>query len=330
MAYTPASNTTASPGLAHLATVWYNRRALDQLKKMFRYLSATEPDVIPQRVGKTVQWFRYSLLTANTTPTTEGTVGAGLALQTNTVSATVSEYSDFATLSSLLEETAIDPITQNYAEQLGYRAGLSVDTITRNEFDSNTTPQVVTLGPYATAADFRRAVATLRASEVLPRDNDKFLAIAHPYIVYDLKSDNTAGGFIDLARFGLWAQGATNFLKDYQEDIAQGIVGEVEGCLIKTSTNVTTSGSAPNVLYNTMIVGRGAVGSVDLAGRGPSRIEYPTKENFKINVIRGGPQIADPEGKIGSAVSYRFVYVAKTLDTSTYRYKNLQADASLV
>ena len=325
MAYTPASNNTTTASLTHLATVWYNRKALDQLMQMFRFLGATEPDIIPQRNGKTVQWFRYSLLPANTTPSTEGTVGAGLSMTSTTVSATVSEYSDFATLSSLLKATAIDPIVENFAKQLGYRAGLSVDTITRNEFDTNSSAVLSTLGPSYTSDDGKRAVALLRAINVSPRAGDMFVGIIHPYVVYDLQSDNTAGGFIDQARWN-----NPEILAKYAQNLGQGIIGASGGVMYKTSTNVTTSGTSPNVLYNTYIVGTGAVGSVDLGGRGPSRVENPKTQNFKINTIQGGPQIADPEGKIGAAVSYYFVYVAKTLDSTNIRYRIIQADASLV
>ena len=38
-------------------------------------------------------------------------------------------YSDFITLSTLLVDTAIDDEVAQYARDLGYRAGLSVDTI---------------------------------------------------------------------------------------------------------------------------------------------------------------------------------------------------------
>jgi hypothetical protein len=44
----------------------------------------------------------------------------------------------------------------------------------------------------------------------------------------------------------------------------------------------------------------------------------------------GKPSIADPEGKIGAAVSYRFVFATKLLDTSTYRYKIINALPSIV
>jgi len=324
LTYTPPSNATTTASLAHLATVWYNRRALDQLKQMFRFLPLTEPDIIPQRVGKTVQWFRYTLFVANPNPSAEA-VGAGLPLTTTTVSATVSQYSDFATISTLLEETAIDPITQNAAEQLGYRAGLSVDTVTRNEFDANVASvQLNTVGAYFGAADARRVVAILSTANVLPKQDDEYWGVIHPYVVYDLQADNTAGGFIDYLRWG-----KPELIEKGYEKMGSGVVGSTGGCLFKKSTNVTTSGTAPNVLYYTYITGKGAVGSVDLAGSGPTRVEDPKSESFKINTIRGGPQIADPEGNIGSAVSYRFVYVAKTLDT-TYRYRIVLADASLV
>jgi len=121
MAYSPSPNTTVSAPLAHLATVWYNRRALDQLKRRFRFYNACEPDMVPRRSGKTVQWFRYVLLGANTTPAPEGTVTNSNTLSTVTLSGTVSEYQDFITVSTLLDETAIDPIVQNAAEQLAIR-----------------------------------------------------------------------------------------------------------------------------------------------------------------------------------------------------------------
>jgi hypothetical protein len=53
-------------------------------------------------------------------------------------------------------------------------------------------------------------------------------------------------------------------------------------------------------------------------------------EDFNVKVVRGGANPADPEGMIGSFVSYRFVFVAKTLDSTTYRYRIIPCDASLV
>jgi len=331
MAISPAGNLTTSGGLAHLATVWYNRRALDQLKKRFRFYNACEPDMIPRRSGKTVQWFRYTLLGSNTQSAPEGTVGTSNTLQTSTVSGTVSEYSDFITVSTLLDETAIDPIVQNAAEQLGYSAGLSVDTIIKAAFDGQSSAVLspATLGTYATIDDFRRCKALLEAADIRPKDDTFYYAITHPYIVYDIKSDNTAGGFIDLMK-AMYMGSETNnpFVKapnPFDEP-----VGIIENIKIWATTNVTTSGTAPNVLYYTYVVGRGAAGAVDLQGSGPSKVEDPSKQQFRINVIRGGPQMVDPSGMIGAAVSYRYVFNTTILDTTNLRYRIFKPDASLV
>jgi N4-gp56 family major capsid protein len=195
--YNPAGNLTTTGSLGHLATVWYNRTALDQLKQMNRFFNLGEMDMLPKRNGKTVQWYRYSLFGANTTPHAEGTVGTSLTLGSSTVSGTMQEYADFASVSSFLMDTAIDPIVDNAAENLGYRASISVDTITRNEFDANTSVLDSLQGATFTATDVRAAVARLKSINVRPKANGDFLGVIHPYVTFDLQADNTAGGFID-------------------------------------------------------------------------------------------------------------------------------------
>ncbi len=319
MAYAPAGNLTTSPGLTHLATVYYERKALDTLMKKFLFRTATEPDILPKRSGKTIQFYRYGLFGANSTPHSEGTVGTSLSLTTTTVSGTLSEYADFISISSFLEETAIDPIVENATDMLGYRAGLSADVITRTEFDTNiASVQLNTLGTTLTANDLRRVAMTLEGNDVRPRDSGNFEVIAHPFVLYDLMSDNTAGGFIDVMKYA------------DPSSMAGTKIGNLSGCSINKSTNVQTTGTAPTAKYYTYIVGKGAVGAIDLAGVGPTKVTDPATQSFKINVIKGGPSQADPEGMIGSYVSYRFVFVAKTLDSTTYRYRIVLADSSII
>src|SRR5258708_22640392 len=90
-------------------------------------------------------------------------------------------------------------------------------------------------------------------------------------------------------------------------------VGVVENVKIWATTNVTTSGSSPNVLYSAYVVGRGAAGAGDLQGSGPSRVEDPSKQQFRINVIRGGPPIAGPARMIGAAGFFPHVFLPPTL-----------------
>lgn len=319
MGYNPAGNLTTTGSINHLATVYYNRRALDQLKQMNRFHGLCEPDMLPKRNGATIQWFRYSLFGANTTPHSEGTVGTSLTLGSSTVSATMKEYADFVSLSSFLIDTAIDPIVDNTAENLSYRGSISVDAIARTEFDANSSVLDSTIGASFTVQDIRAAVARLKAINVRPKDDGMFRAVIHPYVTFDLQNDNTAGGFIDLMKYAD-PQGALN-----------GEVGKAGGARILETTNVGTSGTAPDVLYYSYVVGKGAVGAVDLAGSGPAKVTDPSRQSFGIKTHltpEGGAW--DPEGMIGAYVAYKYRYVVKTLDSTNYRYRIPRANASLI
>lgn len=318
MSYAPAGSTTQTPSLLHLATVYYERRSLERLEAMFRFYQVCEPHDIPQGAGKTIQMNRYTLPGFNTVPAAEGVIGAPVPQATSIVTATVEQYSDFMSASALLEETDINPTNDRMADDLSYRATGTTDTIIRTEIDSNTSAQTPTIGSYLSAADFKANVALLLGINVRPRFDNYFFSVIHPYVVYDLISDNTAGGFIDALKYTAGRQ------------VLQGEVGEVGMCRLLTSTNVGTTGSSPNVKYNTYIMGSGGIGIVNLTGRGPDQVVDPRKERFKLNMVKGGPSPADPVGEIAMYVSYRFVFAAKTLDTVNLRFKIVQADASLV
>lgn len=315
----PAGNLTVTPSLQHLATVYYKKKGLDVLRQMNRFQDLCMPDDLPLRSGKTVQWYRYSTFGASTTPHSEGAPGLSLTMGTNIVSGSVSEYADYVSVSTLLQDTSISNELKAAATELGYRASISVDTITRAEFDSPTTAvEVNTLGANFAAADVRSVVAILKANNVRPFDDGEFRAVIHPYITFDLQSDNTAGGFIDQLKYA------------QPGNMMSGEIGKIANTRIVESTNVKTSGTAPDVLYYCYIVGNGAVGAVDLEGNGPSKVTDPSKEAFKVAMVPGGPNAVDPEGVIGGYASYRFVYLAKVLDATTYRYRLVKANASMV
>lgn len=49
----------ASAGLSHLAAVYYKRKALDRLQKVFVFRNTRKEDFIAPSSGRTVQFFRY-------------------------------------------------------------------------------------------------------------------------------------------------------------------------------------------------------------------------------------------------------------------------------
>ncbi len=300
MGISPAAIRTNNASLTHLGQIFYKKTGLDALMKKTIFSVVGEPDVVPLREGKTIQWYRYDLLATNINPSSEGTVDEPIEQSTETISGTISEYSDFTNISALADETMIDDGVANAVKSLSYRAGLSTDTIIRTELDTATA--IAVQGGSAVAADLREMKARLEGADVDPKNGEDYFCILHPYILYDLMSDNTAGGFIDRVKY---AQ-PTAFLT--------GEVGKIEGIRIMKSTNVNTSGTAPDVLYSAYLVGLGAIGIVDLAGRGPKKIKNPKKEMFNIKIVRNkGDQLSDPTGMIAAAIAYRFVFLAKLL-----------------
>ncbi len=319
MAYAPAGTTTQSPGIAPMNNVTYfARKGLDRLMPNLYFNQVAYPQSLPLKSGRTIQWFRRGLPPADTAPKPDGVIPNPIPQTANVLTSTVEEYGDFMSSSTLWDETNIDDAEANgMVDDLSYQAAISADTISRFEVDSNTNSIVDTLGATLSASDFKAQVSIMKGINVRPYSGGDFMSIVHPYVVYDVISDNTAGGFIDALKY------------QNGQQVLNGEIGKVGGCRLMESTNVGTDGvAAPNTKYYTYIFGNGAFGVVDLAGRGPSKITDPLNQRFNLWVGKGGPTGWDPTGTIGTYVSYRFVYAAKTFDPN--RLRIVKADASLV
>jgi len=322
MPYSPAGNQIGTPGLREQATVYYDRRGLDKLYAMLYFAQAPvmEPRPIPRSSGRTIQWYRFTQPTANTTPAVDGVVGTPIPLDSQITSGTVEEYNDFTSSSTLLEDTDIAQFVEEMVDFMSYRAALTNDTLARIEIDSVTSAQVSTIGAFLSVSDIRANITRLKAVNVMPSAGSDWMMVIHPYHEYDITSDNTAGGFIDLTKYA----DPSKFLT--------GEIGKVGGARIVSTTNVGTSGSAPTTVYNAYLFGKGAFLGVDLSGSGPSQVMDPANQRFQTFVTKGGPSAVDPAGTIGTYVAYRFVTAYKSSYTSNdqYRFRNIQADVQLV
>ena len=330
MAYQPASNLTTTASIKHLATVYYKKVALRALRAKLFFAQAFMPDDIPSRSGKTAQWFRPVPFAANTASVTEGTVGAPIALSSSIYSGTVAEYSDFTSTSALLQETAINDMITMASKEMSYRAALSVDTINRLAIENATAPIQASIGANLALNDIRKQAKLLEGQNVMGINGGDFIWITSPWNVYDVISDNTAGGFLDAVKYtdkGAALDGTMGIGLAFS-----GEIGKAGDCRIVATTNVgNDSVAAPTTKYYNYIVGDQAFGALSLTGYGPTDVQDPDKQTFQLNVVAGGPNTADPQGMIGSYVSYRFVYAAVSLnDATAFRYAIVKADSSII
>jgi hypothetical protein len=133
----------------------------------------------------------YVPLAANTSQTTEGTVGNSIAVSVLNTTATIGEYADYANFSSLSLATAIDNTVANVAREMAYRLGESLSGLVRatadgaNAVDSSV---LVQLGATSTTSftplslnQIRNSVQSLAGRSVRPFDeaSKAFCGVIH-------------------------------------------------------------------------------------------------------------------------------------------------------
>ncbi len=310
MAYVPTGMDSRSTGLAHQMSTYYTSRALDQLRTTFRFKDVCQSDMIPKRNGRSIQWFRWDKLSAQTTPSVDGTVPTSGTVSNNIVGAELSQFSAFLSASDLLVATQIDNVIEAMSDQLGYQAGQTVDRLTRDQIDAFSGSVTVSLfSTYPTAQDLRGGVAILQGFDALPLEDGDYRYICHPYTWFDIINDPAANGYADIFKHT-----TTNTAMKDNADVRKDAVGRFAGVKIQTTTNVKVTSGTPNT-YRSYMFARNGIGCASLEGWKPSDVTDPNSQKFKINVIPGGrPDKTDPTGEIGGMVSYKFAYVVTLLD----------------
>lgn len=282
------------------------------------------------REGKTLRWRRWMNMPAATTAVGEGFVGTSLSTPpVKILDGTVSQYADFITVSDMLQQTAPDDIMEALADQMGFRAGFTVDNITRSVLDNESGALQTPQATYLSVRDFRATSFILQGTNVMPYDNGYYKAFTHPYTAFDVVNDPSANGLLDLYKYTAPEKAGATKLED------RGLVAYANTCEIRQSTNVKMTAGTPNK-WRTYIFGKGAVGTVSLESQNINQVHDPNKEMFKVfSKVENSPTLANPTGQIGGFVSYKFSHVAKVLEGpagigGSFRFKTIDTPSSIV
>ncbi len=160
---------------------------------------------IPRNGGKTIEFRKFSKLPKALTAITEGVTPNGSKLNVSAVTCTVDQYGDYVEQTDMLELTAVDNTIVEATKELASQAGLTLDTVVRNELVGGTNvmyaPKVVgnTETEIASRADITpacrlrvkdvfKAAAELKAVNA-PKIDGYYAAVIHPYVAYDLMQD---------------------------------------------------------------------------------------------------------------------------------------------
>ncbi len=202
---------------------------------------------IPGGSGKTVEFRRFSRLPKALKPITEGVTPSGNKLSVSAVSCTVDQYGDYIEQTDMLELTAVDNTIVEATKELASQAGLTLDTIVRNELVGGTNvlyaPKVtdgaeteilsradITKDCRLRVKDVFRAAAELKATNA-PKINGSYVAVIHPYVAYDLMQE-AGDKWLSVAKYVS------------PENILKGEIGTLGGVRFVESTEAKIFGPA--------------------------------------------------------------------------------------
>lgn len=232
---------------------------------------------IPQNGGKIIEFRKFSSLPKALTPLTEGVTPTGNKLNVSTVSATVEQYGDYIEQSDLLELTAIDNTIVEATKQLASQAGLTMDTIVRNEIVGGTNvlycPKVangveteitsrseIDNTSLLRVKDVFKAAAELKAMNA-PKIDGYYVGIIHPYVAYDLMQE-AGNQWMEVQKYTT------------PENMLNGEIGCLGGVRFVESTEakIWNEGANSCAVFATLIMGADAFGVTSVQGGGVEHI----------------------------------------------------------
>ena len=302
-----ATQTTGTSSLSSEMKTYYNMELLDDAEPNLVHEQFGQKRPIPKGSGKTIEWRKFSSLGKATTPLTEGVTPSGNALTVSAITATINQYGDYIVQSDLLELTAIDNTILEATKLLGNQAGITLDTIVRNELVGGTNviyaPKIASGASTAVTSRanldatakltpdlVRQAVRQLRRMNV-PTINGDYVCIIHPDVSYDLMSN---AEWQDMHKYAA------------PENLYNGEIGKIGGVRFVESSEakIWKGDGCPSGLavYACLFLGADAYGVTELTGGG---LEHIVKQ-------KGSSGSADPLDQ-RSSIGWKATRVAKRL-----------------
>ena len=290
--------TTLLEGLSAEMKTYYDMTLIDEAAPALVHDQFGQKRPIPKNGGKVIEFRKFAPLAKALTPLTEGVTPQGKSLDVTTITAEVSQYGDYITMSDMLDLTAIDNVVVEALKLLGRQGGATLDTVVRNILHSGTNvmycPKIGTGGAETavtsrsnldntcklTVKVIQQAVAKLRAQNA-PTIQGKYVAIIHPFAAYDLMRDPE---WIDAHKYAS------------PDNLFEGEIGEIAGVRFVQTTEAKIYDGG---VFGTLVFGDNAYGVTDIAGGG---METIVKQ-------KGSAGTADPLDQ-RSSVGYTLAFVA--------------------
>lgn len=296
-------------------------RAQPQLN-MARFAVVT---TVPKGKTKVVKWRRYSRLAVTTTPLTEGTTPTINNLTSTDVTATLDQYGQVIGLTDFILDTHEDPILNEFAMSLGETAGQTQEMIIYNAIKAGTQVQYSngsarnTLNTAINSTVARKAIRQLKQQDTKPLTSmlnatdgvgtqpipPSYICFCHPNIEMDLQNtSNFASGFTRVQQYGTFKPISDAEIGSFENIrfIGSTLYAPLAAAGSATLNGMLGSGNAD--VYQSIVVGKDAYATVNLAGSGNGLTPI---------VVNPKPSESDPLGQRGR-VGFKMYSVAAILN----------------
>lgn len=321
-----ATTSTATSGFSDLVTQLVQARALEELRA--RAVHAMPGLYVPGRFVKgttSIRYARYADLSTNTTPLVEGTAPTDDALTISSQYFTADQYGGTVAVTDLAQLDSPHDLISIAAERVAYKATRTMDNLVRNKIHSSAKTAAIYGATGATAVTanaatavasnitgwhVKRMVADLLTANVAPFADGFFRLIIHPNQQFDLLTDTTANGFIELNKYVSDLPALTNE------------IGRFGQCRIIVSSDAfRAAGSAP-----TTYASNGANYSALFLA--PDAYTIGDSQTLQSYFVAPGGDHTDPLAQ-KALVGYKMRFGSLLLDESGARYRILRTTASI-
>jgi len=259
------ATSTTSTNAANLH-LYYEKKLLSTLEPRLVMMPLGKKQRLPKGNGKQVKWLRYSSIAGSTSTLAEGTPPAEISFSTSNVTASIQQYGQYAKVSDLLSDVAIDPVLENLSERFGIAASKTIEELIVSELANNCANQnvnnranfaAIQASDVINHKELIEAMIRQKADYIGPHESGLYVAVLHPRAEYDLMVDSQAGAWLDLHK------GVDN------KPLLNGEVGKMYGMRFLVSDKMLTSvgtNQAGGDVVQSFVIGEEAFGVVELNG----------------------------------------------------------------
>lgn len=312
---------------------YYNTELIEIAGPVLAHTQFGKKQAIPKGNGKTIKWRKWSNFDKATTPLTEGVTPDGKKMNVTEINQTCDQYGDYVTITDVIDLTAIDNVVLEATDKHGENAGLTLDTVCRNELHKNTNIiyAPIVSGGSVTPVTSRSALtsnakltptlvnmaATFLKKNNAPKIDGYYVCLIHPSVSFDLRESD---GWMDVHKYA-----------DTVE-IFNGEIGKLHGVrfvetteakincgedLCAASRNLTLSASASastSLSVSDTLVASALVGRYILVGTSRVRVTANTTNSITVDTAvtaSSGATVYPGEGGAAGVATYSCMFIGK-------------------